>query len=129
MRQEQEQEQEEIVKRFFPKIRSYEEGKCRGKSTQLDNLPELREKWDRMYEWILVLMVFIEKMKYDQSKDMRTKRMKFMLYIYSSRIRDTRGNGESSRPAEGIRGEFCKKNPRNSEESQRRKARKQRRRR
>ena len=66
---------------FFEKIRSYKEGKCRGKDKQLDNLPELREKWDRMYEWILVLMVFIDKMKCEQSKDMRTKRMKFVLYI------------------------------------------------
>ena len=66
---------------FFQNIRSYEEGKCRGKNTQRHNLPELRKKWDRMYEWILVLMVFIDKMKLKQSKDMRTKRMKFVLYI------------------------------------------------
>ena len=63
---------------FSLKIRSYKEGKCRGKDTQLNNLPELREKWDRMYEWRLVLMVFINKMKCEQSKDMRTKRMKFL---------------------------------------------------
>ena len=68
-------------KNVFQKIISYEEGKCRGKSTQLDNLLELTEKWDRMYEWILVLMVFIDKMKHEQSKDIRTKRMKFVLYI------------------------------------------------
>ena len=34
-----------------------------------------------MYEWILVLMVFINKMKCEQSKDMTTERMKFLLYI------------------------------------------------
>ena len=62
---------------FFQKIRSYEEGKCKGKNTQLDNLPEIRDHWDRMYEWIIVLMIFIEKIKGEQSKDMRTKRMKF----------------------------------------------------
>ena len=56
-----------------------------------------------MYEWILVLMVFIDKMKCEQSKDMRTKRMKFMLYVYSSRVRNEIRNGESSRPAERIR--------------------------
>ena len=49
-RQEQEQKEEEIVRMFCQKIRSYEEGKCRGLNTQLDNLPELREKWDRMYK-------------------------------------------------------------------------------
>ena len=74
-RQEQEQEEEKIVRMFFLKIRSYEEGKCSGKDTQLDNLPELREKWDKMYEWILVIM------KCEQLKDMRTKRMKFVLYV------------------------------------------------
>ena len=34
-----------------------------------------------MYEWILVLMVFIEEMTCGKSKDMRTKRMKFVLYV------------------------------------------------
>ena len=80
-RQEKEQEEEIIVRMFSQKIRSYEEGKCRGKNTQLDNLPELRKKWDRIYEWIIVLMVFIDKMKYEQLKNMRTKRMKFVLYV------------------------------------------------
>ena len=78
---------------FFQKIRSYKEGKCRGKNTQLDNLPELREKWDRMYDWIIVLMVFIDKMKCEQSKDMRTKRMKFVLYVAAGvGIREGRDN-------------------------------------
>ena len=81
-RQEQEQEEEETIERmFFQKIRIYKEGKCRGKNTQLDNLPELKEKWDRMYKWILVLMVFTDKMKCEQLKDMKTKRMKFVLHI------------------------------------------------
>ena len=77
----QEQEQEKIVRIFFLKIRIYEDGKCRGKDTQLDNLPELGEKLDRMYEWILVVMVYIDKMACGKSKDMRTKRMTFMLYV------------------------------------------------
>ena len=71
-RQEQEQEEEKIVRMFFQNIRSYEEGKCERKSTQLDNLPEIRDHWDRMYEWIIVLMVFTGEMKREQSKDMRT---------------------------------------------------------
>ena len=66
---------------FFRKIRSYEEGKCKGKSIQLDNLPEIRDHWERMYEWIIVLIVFIDKMKREQSKDVKTKRMKFVLYV------------------------------------------------
>ena len=75
-RQEQEQEEKKIVRRVFQKIRSYEEGKCKGKTTQLDNLPEIRDNWDRM-EWIIVLMV----LKREQSKDIRTKRKKFVLYV------------------------------------------------
>ena len=80
-RQDQEQEQENIIRMFFQKIKSYEKGKCKGKSTQLDKLPGIRDPWDRMYEWIIVLMAFIDKMKREQLKDMRTKRMKFMLYV------------------------------------------------
>ena len=78
-RQEQEQEEEKILRILFRKIRSYEEGKCKGKNTQLDNLPEIGEKWDRM--WILVLMVFIHEMVCGELKVMGTKRMKFVLYV------------------------------------------------
>ena len=68
-------------------------GKCKGKIMQHDNLPEIRDHWDRMYEWIIVLMVFIDKMKHEQSKDMRTKRMKFMLYVAAGLgIREGRDN-------------------------------------
>ena len=46
-----------------------------------------------MYEWILVLMVFIDKMKHEQLKDMRTKRMKFVLYVAAGvGIREGRDN-------------------------------------
>ena len=34
-----------------------------------------------MYKWILVLMVFLDEMACGKSKDMRTKRMKFMLFV------------------------------------------------
>ena len=46
-----------------------------------------------MYEWIIVLMVFMDKMKRDQSKDIRTKRMKFVLYAAARvGIREGRDN-------------------------------------
>ena len=61
-RQEQEQEEEKIIRIFFQQIRSYEEGKCKGEDLQLDNLIKLGEKWDKMYEWILVLIVYIDEM-------------------------------------------------------------------
>ena len=79
--QQQEQEEEKIVSVFFQKVRSYKEGKCKGKSTQLDDLSEVREHWVRMYKWIIVIMAFIDKMKHEQSKDMRTKNMKCILYV------------------------------------------------
>ena len=78
-RQEQEREEEKIVRLFFQKVRSYKEGKCKGKSTQLVNLPEIRDHWDRIYKWIMVLTAFIDKMKLEQSKEMRTKRIKFII--------------------------------------------------
>ena len=82
-RQEQEREEEKIVRIFFQKVRSYKEGKCKGKSTQLVNLPEIRDHWDRIYKWIMVLTAFIDKMKLEQSKKMRTKRIKFIIYVSS----------------------------------------------
>ena len=49
-------QEKEIARTFLRKIRSYEEGKSKGEDLQLDNIPKLREKWDKMYEWIIVLM-------------------------------------------------------------------------
>ena len=34
-----------------------------------------------MYEWILFLMMFIDEMACGKSKDMKTKRMKCVLYV------------------------------------------------
>ena len=65
---------------FFPKVRSYDEGKGTGESTHLKNLPKIREHLDRMYEWIMVLTAFIDKMMHKPSKEMRNKRIKFVIY-------------------------------------------------
>ena len=49
-RLEQAQEEKDIARIFLKKIRSYEEKKSKGEDLQLDNIPKLREKWDKMYE-------------------------------------------------------------------------------
>ena len=61
-RLEQAQEEKDIARIFLKKIRSYEEGKSKGEDLQLDNIPKLREKWDKMYEWIIVLMGYLDEM-------------------------------------------------------------------
>ena len=58
---EQAQEEKKIAKIFLQKIRSYEEGKGKGVDLRVDNIPKLREKWDRMYKWIILLMVYIHR--------------------------------------------------------------------
>ena len=63
-RLEQAQEEKEIAKIFLKKIRSYEEGKSKGVDLQIDNIPKLREKWDKTIEWIIVLMEYIKKKSY-----------------------------------------------------------------
>ena len=61
-RAKQEQEEEKIARTFIRKIRSHEEGNSEGEDLQLANIPRLGEKWDRMYEWVLVLMKYIDGM-------------------------------------------------------------------
>ena len=89
-RQEQEQEEEKIVRIFFQKVISYDEGKGTGECTHLYNLPKIREHLDRMYEWIMVLTAFIDKMMHKPSKEMRNKRIKFVIYAAAG-IREREG--------------------------------------
>ena len=67
----------EIARIFLRKVRSYEEGKSKGEDLQLDIIPKLREKWEKMYKWILVLMGYIEEMI---CWDVRTYRMKLVIH-------------------------------------------------
>ena len=64
-RLEQVQEEKEMGRMFFRKIRSYEEGKSKGEDLQLYTIPKLREKWDKMYKWIIVLIGYIEEIIVD----------------------------------------------------------------
>ena len=90
LRQEQEREEEKIIRIFFQKVRSYNEGKCKGECTNLDNFTRIRDHWDIMYEWIMVLTAFIDKMKHKPSKEMRNKRVKFVIYE-ATRLREREG--------------------------------------
>ena len=78
-RLEQAQEEKEIATIFLKKIRSYEEGKRKGVDLQIDNIPKLREKWDKMYEWIIVLREYIEEMVCWDVRALRTDRMKIVI--------------------------------------------------
>ena len=95
-RQEQEQEEEKIVRIFFQKVRIYNEGKCKGECTHLDNLPKIRDHWDRMYKWIMVLTAFIDKMMHKPSKEMRKKQKNKVCDLCSSWDKRKRRSGESS---------------------------------
>ena len=46
---------------------------------RVDNIPKLREKWDKMYEWIIVLMGYIEEMVCWDVRAMRTDSMKIVI--------------------------------------------------
>ena len=81
MRVEQEQEEEKIARTFFRKIRSDEEGKSEREDLQLANIPRLGEKWDRRYEWALVLMKYINRVVCWEERSMRTNRVKFVLKV------------------------------------------------
>ena len=53
--------------------------KEREEDLQLANIPRLGEKWDRMYEWVLVLMKYIDGMVCWEWRTMRTNRVKVVL--------------------------------------------------
>ena len=76
---EQAREEKKIARKFFQKIRNYVEGKGEGVELRLDNIPKLREKWDRMYEWIIVLMRYIKELVGWDVRALRTERMKIVI--------------------------------------------------
>ena len=76
---------------FFQKIRRYKEEKGEGRELRLDNIPKLRENGDRMYEWIIVMMGYIEEMFCWDKRIMRTK-------IVPIIIQEAAGLGELVKP-------------------------------
>ena len=72
--------EKDMARIFHKKIRSYEEEKSKGENQQLDNIPELREKWDKMCEWIIVLMGYIDEMVCWEIRAIGTSRMKNIIH-------------------------------------------------
>ena len=56
-------------------------GKSEGADRQLKYIPKKGEKWDRMYEWILVLMEYINGMVCWEFKTLRMIRVKLVLKV------------------------------------------------
>ena len=76
MRLEQVQEEKEIARIFLRKIK----GKSKEEELQLYNIPKLREKWDKMYKWIIVLIGYIKEMICWDVRALRTDRMKLVIH-------------------------------------------------
>ena len=69
-------EEKEIVRILLQKIRSYEDGEGEGEVLNTKEVPKLREKWGQLYEWIFVLMRYIDGMVGWDVKALRTSRKK-----------------------------------------------------
>ena len=69
----QEREEAKITQAFLRKIKSHEDGKSEGEDLQLGNKPKLRDEWDRMYEWIPVLMEYIGGMVCWKFRDLKSR--------------------------------------------------------
>ena len=79
-----------------------------------------------MFEWILMLMVFIDKMVCLELKAMRTKRMKFIRYVAARLgIREGTENLVDLQKESGEEYALRKENPRIPEDCHRRKTKKE----
>ena len=78
---EQTREEKIITRIFFQKIRRYEDGKGEGGELKFEDIPRLGEDWDGLYNWLILLMIYIDKMvNWDWDvKEMRTGRMKIVI--------------------------------------------------
>ena len=68
-------------KTFLRRKKAHEDGESKGEGMQLNEVPMLREEWDRMYEWILVLMGCIDGMVCWKSLSIRRERVKHVLGV------------------------------------------------
>ena len=74
--------EEKIITRiFFQKIRRYEDGKGEGGELKFEDIPRLGEDWDALYDWLILLVIYIDKMvSWDWDvKEIRTDRMKIVI--------------------------------------------------
>ena len=74
--------EEKIIARiFFQKIRRYKVGKGEGGELKFTDIPRLGEDWKKMYDWLILLMIYIDEMvSWDWDlKEIRTDRMKIVI--------------------------------------------------
>ena len=107
-RLEQAQEEREVARIFLKKIRSYEQGKGKRVDLRVANIPKLREKWDKMYEWIIVLMGYIEEMVCWDVRAMRTDRMKIVIQE-AARLEERRGTENLTVANQGSGEDYAKR--------------------
>ena len=62
-RQEQEQDEEKIIRMFFQRSEVMKKEHVRERVHNSIIFLEIRDHWDRIYKWIIVLMVFIDTLK------------------------------------------------------------------
>ena len=80
---EQTREEKRISRVFFQKIRRYEEGEGQGTEREFQKIPILKENVEGLYDWLIQLMVYIDKMvNYDCGEEiMQTSRIKVVIQI------------------------------------------------
>ena len=70
-----------ITQANMQKIKSHDHGKGEGEDLQLETIPKLGDKWERMYTWILVLMEYIYGMVCWEFRDLRIVRVIHVLRV------------------------------------------------
>ena len=95
---------------FFQKIRRYEEGKGEGREREFEKIPRLEENVDGLYDWLILLMIYIDKMvNYDRGMEiMRTSRMKVVIQI-AAKLRERKGTEELTIPKQGSGEDYARK--------------------
>ena len=107
---EQTREEKIITKVFFQKIRRYKEGKGEGKEKEFGKIPRLEENADGLYDWLILLMIYIYKMvnwDWDVEK-IRTSMMKVVIQI-AAILAERKGTERLTIPKQGSGEEYAKR--------------------
>ena len=107
---EQTREEKTISRVLFQKIRRYEEGKGEGRERGFEKIPRLEENVDGLYDWLILLMIYIDKMvNYDRGMEiMRTSRMKVVIQI-AAKLRERKGTEELTIPKQGSGEDYARR--------------------
>ena len=95
---------------FFQKIRRYEEGEGQGREREFQKIPILKENVEGLYDWLIQLMVYIDKMvNYDRGEEiMRTSRIKVVIQIAANLI-ERKGTEELIIPKQGSGEDYARR--------------------